>query len=57
MCHSVVKMRETAASALLIVGVIRPKVKEKMINVSSKLKKESRTVKRRGEEVRIERMK
>ena len=47
MCHIIVKMRETAASVLLIVGVMRREVKEKKINASSGLNKESRTVKRK----------
>ena len=40
-------MRETAASVLLIVEVMRTKVKEKKIDVLSGLNKESRTVKRK----------
>jgi hypothetical protein len=39
-------MRETAASVLFIVRVMRREVKEKKINVSSGLNKESRAVKK-----------
>jgi hypothetical protein len=40
-------MRETAASVLLIVGVMCLKVKETKMNEWSGLNKESRTVKRK----------
>jgi hypothetical protein len=38
-------MRATAASVLLIVGVMRHRVKEKKINASNGLNKEGRSVK------------